>query len=1087
MSGGTGEKERGPGMAVGQDKSVDDSIKALREGLTAQPSCDREKLKQFLDFVWDLPGQRIIGVQLFGGDWKWFVVNSVDDVLDILVKYPLARVVSYGVNPRSKDVAGRKGSDEDIDQADNLFADLDFKEEAQCTPNIRVDEPNGRLNACIKDEGKTFEVDRPSVDTLLKKLKELGLPEPSAIIDSGTGYHLIWKLERPLPRGDWKKVEGLVVDRLTELGADPQARDISRILRLPCSVNPKSNRQVRVLYINNRKYKPEDFGTLEPVAGSTGPEKKTEEEKKAVQVEPGSLKLTEEQIEELVEALSSCFSKAEGHRFEFVGHLSGALCRRGVPLEQAEEIVLRLYEKAGLKPEHAKDVKYTYKDCQAGKPVTGLNSLRALCEDLGEEIILPAWFTRANRPKAEKRGEEGKKEGAEGAKGGKEERATGKDGSAESRDGQRAITGPTVLRSNGKLAKKVLFATHDFVDGKPYITIYDVDVVERVNKRGKPVKEEVLIDHIFTVDDNGEIVELTGDKKEKLYDSYWVAHVAATPQAYRKKVIDPDVNVPTKVVPDVKISEVYRKVTEYLKKKVTLASEEDYAVTAVWIIASYFFPVFSEFPYLVPYKEGYGSGGTEFLKTMWKLLPRAEILNMPTPASIYNIVNNLRGSLLIDEFDERKMTEEQLKLLWNILASCYHKGASIPRVIAGDVERYRCYGPKVIIDQRLVFSHADIATRSVFVRLKQDPTRDPDSWDKDAQDLVDELFSVFLKYAQVVHKYYSDKEGFDIGYHGREGQTLRPLLVVAGIIEMEDETLNVVEKVRKGLEYSVEYHSIVKEVGDPKVRLTNAVKEYIVDSLKDAVEHVERGEGADIPRPWHAKRNADTIMFYIYATDLAKEVRKRLMSIYQRDVSLLPKPDGSEVLNVREWERLPPDLEDFLNERTFAAFLRHQFGRRVDKHRHKVVLTVTVEDVKQFMKELEGTEGGGATEGQQETGTAPAGQGNISNVAQATQNAVPNAGGDGQVLTEEELLKLKVLDAILMNEIGGQHGIMSWRKFREVFGNSKDVMGIIEELLNKGYIATDRERLWITPEGYFYLDELKKRAPPGTPHDRPAT
>ena len=130
-------------MTVGQDNSNDDQVKNFREGQSGQDTCDRGLLKQFLDLIWDIEGYRVIGVQLTSKEWKWLAVKTVEDVEEVIAKYPHANIY-YGVNPRTR-YTGKKGSDEDIDRADNLFVDLDFKEETPCTPSVRVDEPNGCL------------------------------------------------------------------------------------------------------------------------------------------------------------------------------------------------------------------------------------------------------------------------------------------------------------------------------------------------------------------------------------------------------------------------------------------------------------------------------------------------------------------------------------------------------------------------------------------------------------------------------------------------------------------------------------------------------------------------------------------------------------------------------------------------------------------------------------------------------------------------------------------------------------------------------------------------------------------------------
>jgi hypothetical protein len=75
---------------------------------------------------------------------------------------------------------------------------------------------------------------------------------PSLVIYSGRGLQAKWLLERPLPRAAlprWNAVQKELVARLEPFGADPGARDASRVLRLVDTVNTRSGERVRVLWV----------------------------------------------------------------------------------------------------------------------------------------------------------------------------------------------------------------------------------------------------------------------------------------------------------------------------------------------------------------------------------------------------------------------------------------------------------------------------------------------------------------------------------------------------------------------------------------------------------------------------------------------------------------------------------------------------------------------------------------------------------------------------------------------------------------------------------------------------------------------
>lgn len=75
------------------------------------------------------------------------------------------------------------------------------------------------------------------------------IPRPNLIIDSGRGLYLIWLLNsvpsKALPL--WKAVEEYLYSVLKPFGADRQALDPTRVLRVPGSINSKSKTVVSII------------------------------------------------------------------------------------------------------------------------------------------------------------------------------------------------------------------------------------------------------------------------------------------------------------------------------------------------------------------------------------------------------------------------------------------------------------------------------------------------------------------------------------------------------------------------------------------------------------------------------------------------------------------------------------------------------------------------------------------------------------------------------------------------------------------------------------------------------------------------
>lgn len=88
--------------------------------------------------------------------------------------------------------------------------------------------------------------------TVLYFCGEEGIPAPSLLVFSGRGIQAKWLLDGTLPRKAlprWNACQRYLVERLAFLGADPAAKDASRVLRLVDTVNTKSGEVCRVVHV----------------------------------------------------------------------------------------------------------------------------------------------------------------------------------------------------------------------------------------------------------------------------------------------------------------------------------------------------------------------------------------------------------------------------------------------------------------------------------------------------------------------------------------------------------------------------------------------------------------------------------------------------------------------------------------------------------------------------------------------------------------------------------------------------------------------------------------------------------------------
>lgn len=103
----------------------------------------------------------------------------------------------------------------------------------------------------------------PSKEDAWKAIKQFPL-QPSLIVDSGGGFHLYWILEEPVAveQCGVEKLEAINSVLSRDLHGDPGTHDISRILRVPGTLNYKNDenpRPVKIVEMNENRYRMEEF------------------------------------------------------------------------------------------------------------------------------------------------------------------------------------------------------------------------------------------------------------------------------------------------------------------------------------------------------------------------------------------------------------------------------------------------------------------------------------------------------------------------------------------------------------------------------------------------------------------------------------------------------------------------------------------------------------------------------------------------------------------------------------------------------------------------------------------------------------
>ena len=105
------------------------------------------------------------------------------------------------------------------------------------------------------------------VDKIIGKCIDLKIPKPTRINFSGNGFHVYWKIKPVNETNEFGKfvyganakicfkiyneIQKKLVEKFKEFGADDNAKDIARVLRIENIINSKNNKTCKTLFLND--------------------------------------------------------------------------------------------------------------------------------------------------------------------------------------------------------------------------------------------------------------------------------------------------------------------------------------------------------------------------------------------------------------------------------------------------------------------------------------------------------------------------------------------------------------------------------------------------------------------------------------------------------------------------------------------------------------------------------------------------------------------------------------------------------------------------------------------------------------------
>ena len=259
-------------------------------------------------------------------------------------------------------------------------------------------------------------------------------------------------------------------------------------------------------------------------------------------------------------------------------------------------------------------------------------------------------------------------------------------------------------------------------------------------------------------------------------------------------------NEKTKKLMDLSISprELLLEVKQVFSQRVSLQSEGDALIVALWIMNTYLYDIYDTPPYLLFDSPTRGCGKTTALKVISKLCSKPEMMNSPSSAVLFRLIDRDHPTLLIDEAEKLKFNSEQVSDLKSVLQSGYEVNGYIWRCEdrGNKLGKFHAYCPKALaaigglegaLLDRCIVAHMKRATRGLIPTYSH-------LLSKDLDPVKEKIKAFSLQYRDSIKDLWikMPRESYWSQFVGRDGDLNFPLLMIAKLAG-EDIELQAVE------------------------------------------------------------------------------------------------------------------------------------------------------------------------------------------------------------------------------------------------------------------------------------------------------
>ncbi len=201
---------------------------------------------------------------------------------------------------------------------------------------------------------------------------------PTAIIDTGAGFHIYYLLSKPITdKEKWIAIQSVIRQGLK--ADDKVAKDTKRILRLPNTINWKYGVESEIVTISQERIPLEVALPIADKYRGNGSQEVVLDRS-----------LSKESIEKIIDALKPFYVR--GHRHDIVNYLSAYLYKNGVSEESACTLIEALAEELGdeEKEKRTAFVTWLYNKEKDPQGVRGYSGLEEIFEQVKNEYSLDA-------------------------------------------------------------------------------------------------------------------------------------------------------------------------------------------------------------------------------------------------------------------------------------------------------------------------------------------------------------------------------------------------------------------------------------------------------------------------------------------------------------------------------------------------------------------------------------------------------------------------------------------------------------------------------------------------------------------------